>query len=138
MIRRTKIQTPKAPKAFGPFSQAVKIDNLVFTSGQLPLHPDTGEIVKGGIQAETRQVLQNLKAILAAAGSSLDLVIKATVFITNMKDFSKMNEVYAEFFPRQVPPARSCVEVSRLARGAQVEIEAIALLGPQKIGSDRL
>ena len=123
----TTIHTPKAPAAFGPFVQAVKTDTLVFSTGQLPLDPATGELVSDDVQAQTRQVLINLKAILEAAGCSLDRVLKATVFITNMDDFDKVNEVYAGFFSN-TPPARSCVEVSGLAKGAKVEIEVIALL----------
>lgn len=123
----TTINTPKAPAAFGPFVQGVKTDTLVFSTGQLPLDPATGELVSDDVQAQTRQVLINLKAILEAAGCSLDRVLKATVFITNMDDFDKMNEVYATFFSA-TPPARSCVAVSGLAKGAKVEIEVIALL----------
>jgi 2-iminobutanoate/2-iminopropanoate deaminase len=123
----TTIRTPNAPAAFGPFVQGVKTDTLVFSTGQLPLDPATGELVSDDVQAQTRQVLFNLKAILEAAGCSLDRVLKATVFITNMDDFDKINEVYAGFFS-DTPPARSCVEVSGLAKGAKVEIEAIALL----------
>ena len=123
----TTINTPKAPAAFGPFVQGVKTDTLVFSTGQLPLDPATGELVSDDVQAQTRQVLLNLKAILEAAGCSLDRVLKATVFITDMDDFDKVNEVYAGFFS-DTPPARSCIEVSRLAKGAKVEIEVIALL----------
>ncbi len=123
----TTIRTPNAPATFGPFVQGVKTDTLVFSTGQLPLDPATGELVSDDVQAQTRQVLFNLKAILEAAGCSLDRVLKATVFITNMDDFDKINEVYAGFFS-DTPPARSCVEVSGLAKGAKVEIEAIALL----------
>jgi 2-iminobutanoate/2-iminopropanoate deaminase len=123
----TTINTPKAPAAFGPFVQGVKTDTLVFSTGQLPLNPATGELVSDDVQAQTRQVLINLKAILEAGGCSLDRVLKATVFITNMDDFDKMNEVYAGFFS-DTPPARSCVAVSALAKGAKVEIEVIALL----------
>jgi 2-iminobutanoate/2-iminopropanoate deaminase len=121
------INTSKAPAAFGPFSQGVKTDSLVFTTGQLPIDPVTGKIVSDDIQEQTRQVLLNLKAILEAAGCSLDRILKATVFITSMADFTKVNEVYASFFSDK-PPARSCVEVSALAKEAKVEIEAIALL----------
>lgn len=123
----TTIRTPNAPAAFGPFAQGVKTDTLVFSTGQLPLDPATGELVSNDVQAQTRQVLFNLKAILEAAGCSLDRVLKATVFITDMDDFDKVNEVYAGFFS-DTPPARSCVEVSGLAKGAKVEIEVIALL----------
>ena len=127
MMKRMRVDTEKAYRAFGPFSQAIKTDTLVFVSGQLPINPSTGEIVSGGIKEETRQVLRNLKEILAAAGGSMNDIVKATVYITNMNSFSKMNEVYEEFFSNQAPPARSCVEVARLAKGARVEIEAIAL-----------
>lgn len=127
MSKITTIRTLKAPAAFGPFVQGVKTDTLVFSTGQLPLDPATGELVSDDVKAQTRQVLLNLKAILEAAGCTLDRVLKATVFITNMKDFEKVNEVYAGFFS-DTPPARSCVEVSGLAKGAKVEIEAIALL----------
>ena len=120
MLRRIRVNTDKAPAVNGPFSQAIKTDTLVFTSGQLPLDPATGEIVARNIQEETRQVLANLKEILVEAGSSLENVVKATVFITNMDDFPEVNKVYEEFFPKQAPPARSCVEVSELAKGARV------------------
>lgn len=132
MLRRIRVNTDKAPAVFGPFSQAIKTDTLVFTSGQLPLDPATGEIVARNIQEETRQVLANLKEILVEAGSSLENVVKATVFITNMDDFPEVNKVYEEFFPKQALPARSCVEVSELAKGAKVEIEAIALIGKSR------
>jgi len=128
MATRTRINTIKAPATFGPFSQAIKTEMLVFTSGQLPIDPSTGEIVTGTIREQTWQVLSNLKEILAEAGSSLEDVVKATVFITNMDDFPEVNEVYEEFFPNQVFPARSCVRVCELAKGAKVEIEAIALV----------
>jgi len=123
----TAIQTTNAPAAFGPFSQGVKTDTLVFATGQLPLDPVTGEVVSDDVQEQTRQVMNNLKAILAEAGCSMDRVLKATVFITSMDDFTQMNEVYAEFFSGTFP-ARSCIEVSGLAKGAKVEVEAIALL----------
>ena len=121
------VSTDKAPAAIGPYSQAVKVGEMVFVSGQIPLEPGSGELVQGDIQTQTRQVLTNVEAVLAAAGSSLDKVVKTTVFIADMDDFPRMNEVYAEFFPSQ-SPARACVEVSRLPRGAAVEIEAIAVL----------
>jgi len=121
------IKTADAPAAFGPFSQGVKADTLVFATGQLSLDPVTGEIVSDDVREQTRQVMNNLKAILAEAGCSMDRVLKATVFITSMDDFTKMNEVYAEFFSGTFP-ARSCIEVSGLAKGAKVEVEAIALL----------
>lgn len=123
----TTIHTPKAPAPFGPFVQGVKTDTLVFSTGQLPIDPATGKLVSDDVRVQTHQVLTHLKAILEAAGCSLDRVLKATVFITNMDDFDKVNEVYAGYFS-ETPPARSCVEVSRLAKDAKVEIEVIALL----------
>ncbi len=121
------INTPNAPAVFGPFSQGVKTESLVFTTGQLPIDPKSGKIVSDDVQEQTRQVLLNLKAILEEAGCSLYRVMKTTVFITSMKDFTKVNEVYAGFFSEK-PPAPACIEVSGLAMGAEVEIEAIALL----------
>ena len=126
-ITKEIIRTEKAPGAIGPYSQAVRTGSLVFVSGQLALLPETGKLVDHDIQAETRQALTNLKNILIAAGSSLDQVVKTTVFIKNMDDFPKINAAYAEFFPSDAP-ARSCVEVARIPRDAHVEIEAIALL----------
>jgi len=124
------VRTDKAPGAIGPYSQAVRTDSLVFVSGQLALEPETGELVDHDIQAETRQALTNLKNILIAAGSALDHVVKTTLFIKNMDEFTKINAVYAEFFPSDAP-ARSCVEVACLPRNANIEIEAVALLIPQ-------
>jgi len=120
------IQTDKAPGAIGPYSQAVHTGNMVFTAGQIGLDPATMEIVSGGVEAETRQVLNNLKQVLEAAGSGLDYVVKTTVFLRDMNDFPKMNAIYAEFFPEN-PPARSAVEVTALPKGVAVEIEAVAL-----------
>ena len=127
MVEREIVKTGAAPAAIGPYSQAIKAGGMVFLSGQIPLDPKSGEIVAGDIQVQTRQVLANLKAVLTAAGGSLDRVVKTTVFLTSMDDFPKMNEVYGEFFST-APPARSTVEVRRLPRGAAVEIEAIAVL----------
>jgi len=123
-MKREIISTDKAPAAVGPYSQAVRVGDLVFTAGQVALDPATGKLVEGGIEEQTRRVLQNLAAVLEAAGSSLDKVVKTTVFLKDMGDFAAMNAVYAEFFPTD-PPARSTVEVSALALGALVEIEAI-------------
>lgn len=120
------VSTDKAPAAVGPYSQAVHTGNLVYTAGQVALDPATGKMVEGGIQAQVEQALNNLQAVLEAAGSSLDQVIKTTVFLQNMDDFGAMNEVYARFFGGS-PPARSAVEVARLPLGALVEIEAVAL-----------
>ena len=124
---RTIISTDKAPGAIGPYSQAVKTETMVFVSGQLALEPASGNIVTGGIKAETRQAMQNLKRILEAAGSSLENVVKTTLFIKDMNDFPMINEVYGEFFQND-PPARACVEVARLPKDANVEIEAVGLL----------
>ncbi|MDX1688896.1 MAG: RidA family protein [Candidatus Promineifilaceae bacterium] len=120
------VSTENAPAAVGPYSQAVRTGNLVYTAGQVPLDPETGKMVEGDIQTQVEQALHNLQAVLEAAGSSLDQVIKTTVFLQNMDDFAAMNEVYAGFFSGE-PPARSAVEVARLPLGALVEIEAVAL-----------
>ena len=120
------IVTRGAPPVFGPFSQAVKTEGYVFTSGQLGIDPSSGRLTEGGIVSETKQTFENLKAILEASGSSLEKVIKTTVFITDMNDFEKMNEVYGHYFKANYP-ARSTVQVSALAKNAKVEIDAIAL-----------
>jgi 2-iminobutanoate/2-iminopropanoate deaminase len=116
----------KAPKALGPYSQAVRAGNFIFTSGQLGLDPQTNDLVDG-IEAQTRQVWRNLAAVLEAAGTSLNRVVKTTVFMQDLGEFAKMNAVYAEFFP-QNPPARSTVQVAALPRGGKVEIECVALI----------
>lgn len=121
------IFTDKAPKAIGPYSQAIRTENLVFTAGQAGLDPKTGELVDGGIEAQTRQVLTNLKNVLEAADSGLDYAIKTTVFLKDMNDFSKMNAVYSEFFTEN-PPARSTIAAAALPKNALVEIEVVALL----------
>jgi 2-iminobutanoate/2-iminopropanoate deaminase len=126
MTRRT-VATEKAPSAIGPYSQAVKTDTMVFVSGQLPIDPASGELVRGDIRQETRQALSNLGAVLSAAGSSFELVVKTTVFIADMDQFGEINDVYAEYF-KSDPPARACVEVARLPKDVHVEVEAIALL----------
>ena len=123
------IHTDKAPQAIGPYSQAVRAENMVYTAGQIGLDPATMEIVSGGVEAETRQVLNNLKQVLEAANSGLNYVVKTTVFLRDMADFPKMNAVYAEFFPEN-PPARSTVAVAALPKGVAVEIETIALVAP--------
>ena len=122
------IQTEKAPKAIGPYSVGIQMGQLIFTAGQLGIDPQTGNLAPGGIQAETRQVLANLKAILEASGSGLDKVVKTTVFLKDMNEFTPMNTVYAEFFTEN-PPARSTVQVAALPKGGAVEIEAIASSG---------
>lgn len=126
-MTRTCISTPHAPAAVGPYSQAVVDGDRVYSSGQIPLDPKTGKLVTGDIAAQTRQVLDNLAAVLAAAGSRLDLVSKATVFVTNLADFATINQVYGSYFP-SAPPARSTVQVAALPLGASVEIEVIARL----------
>jgi 2-iminobutanoate/2-iminopropanoate deaminase len=123
---RQIIQTAGAPAAIGPYSQAVKTNGLVFASGQIPIDPASGQFVEGGIKEQTEQVLKNLAAVLEAAGSGLNRVVKTTVFLADMQEFATMNEVYAKFFQDE-PPARATVEAARLPRDARVEIEAIAL-----------
>ena len=120
------VQTEQAPKAIGPYSQAIKANGFVFASGQIPIIPETGEFVAGGIKEQTEQVIKNLARVLEAAGSGLDRVVKTTVFLADMEEFGAMNEVYAKYFSDK-PPARATVEAAGLPRGARVEIEAIAL-----------
>lgn len=119
------ISTPNAPAAIGPYSQAVRAGNLVFVSGQIPLDPATGQLVGGDIGVQTEQVLENLAAILEAAGSSLAQVVKATVYLRDLGEFGRMNEVYAKFFGEN-PPARATVQVARLPREAALEIDVVA------------
>ena len=121
------IHTDSAPAAIGPYSQAIQIGDLLFVSGQVPIDPDTGAVVEGDIRAQAQQSLNNLKAILNAAGTNMGAVVKTTVFLADMNDFAAMNEVYAQFF-QEPYPARSAVQVARLPKGAKVEIEAIAQL----------
>lgn len=125
-MNKEVIFTEKAPKAIGPYSQAQKVGDLLFTSGQIPLNPSTGELVTE-IKAATKQSLENIKAILEAAGTSLENVVKTVVYIKNMNDFGDVNKVYGEYF-KENAPARSCVEVARLPKDALVEIEAIAIM----------
>ena len=124
---RKIVATDKAPAAIGPYAQANIIGNLVITSGQIPIDPATGNLVEGDIEVQTRQVFANLTAVLEAAGSSLDRIVKTTCFMDNMNDFAKMNEVYASFFSGDYP-SRSAVEVAKLPKGALIEIEVIAYL----------
>ena len=123
---REKIHTAAAPQAIGPYSQAISANGFVFASGQIPIDPSTGQFVAGGIAEQTEQVLRNLSAVLEAAGSGLDRVVKTTVFLADMDEFVAMNEVYGRFFTNE-PPARATVQAARLPRDARVEIEAIAL-----------
>jgi 2-iminobutanoate/2-iminopropanoate deaminase len=127
-IRQTEIRTDDAPAPVGPYSQAIQYNDLVFVSGQIPLDPKTGKIVGGEIEDETRQVLSNLKAVLEASGASLANVVKATVYLTDMSLFPRVNAIYAEYFDSDPAPARATVEVSALPLGAHVEIDAIAVI----------
>ena len=125
-MSREIIQTDNAPKAIGPYAQAIKANGFVYTAGQIAIRPGSGDMVDGGIAAQTRQVFANLAAVLKAAGTSIDQVVKATVFLRHMSDFAAMNEVYAEYLGTATP-ARSTVAVSELPRGALVEIDLVAL-----------
>jgi len=126
-MKKSIIHTEKAPAAVGPYSQATRAGELVYTAGQIPLDPATGKMVEGGIEAQTRRALENLQAVLEAAGAGLDSVLKTTVFLQDMGEFAAMNGIYAEFFPEN-PPARSAVQVAALPLGARVEIEAVAVV----------
>lgn len=126
-MSKSIIATENAPAAIGPYVQATRIGDLLFTSGQIPLIPETMELVQGDIKAQAQQVLRNLVAVLDAAGASADTVVKTTCFLKNMNDFVAFNEVYAEFFKKDAP-ARSCVEVARLPKDVLVEVEAIAYI----------
>jgi 2-iminobutanoate/2-iminopropanoate deaminase len=121
------IHSDRAPAAIGPYSQAIKSGNMLFTSGQIPLDPQSGQVAEGGIRGQTRQVLENLREVLASGGAGLRNVVKTTCFLNDMNDFAQFNEVYQEFF-KDEPPARSCVAVDRLPRDVLVEIEAIAVV----------
>ena len=122
---KEKIQTDQAPKAIGPYSQAIKCGDLVFCSGQIPLSPTTGKLVEGGVAEQTHQVLKNLQAILTKAGSSMDKVVKTTIFLTDLGDFGVVNEIYGSYFQEPFP-ARATIQVSRLPMNVVVEIEAVA------------
>lgn len=126
-MSREIVQSDKAPKAIGPYAQAIKANGFVYTAGQVAIRPESGEIVDGGIKAQTRQVFENLAAVLQAAGTSVDQAVKATVFLRYMSDFAAMNEVYAEYLGGATP-ARSTVAVGELPRGALVEIDLVALV----------
>jgi len=126
-MKHEVIHTDNAPAAIGPYSQAVKAGNLLFVSGQVPFVPETMEIVEGDVKAQTRQSLSNVEAILKEAGADFSNVVKSTVFISDMNEFTQINEVYSEFFGEN-KPARACVEVARLPRDVKVEIEVIAVL----------
>ena len=126
-MSRHTISTDKAPAAIGPYAQANMAGDLIFTSGQIPLDPKAGELTGETIEEQTGRVLENLKAILEAAGTSMENVVKTTVFLADMSDFAKMNEVYARYFTGEMLPSRSTIEVAALPKGALVEIEAVAL-----------
>ena len=121
----TVVSTEKAPKAIGPYSQAIVSGDLIFTSGQIPLDPATQQMVTGDIRAQTERVMENLAAVLAAAGTGFEKVVKATIFVVDLNDFATVNEIYGKRFP-QDPPARSTVQVAALPKGARVEIDLIA------------
>lgn len=123
---KDRVQTESAPKAIGPYSQAIKASGFVFASGQIALDPATMQIVEGGIGEQTKRVMENLNAVLQAAGTSFERVVKTTVYLKDLTDFTEMNEVYGSFFT-DIPPARSTVEVARLPRDVRVEIDVIAL-----------
>ena len=126
-MKKNVIHTEKAPKAIGPYSQAIRTESMVYTAGQIGLDPATGELIGSTVEEQTRQALTNLRSVLEAAGSSMDQVVKTTVFLKDMNDFAKMNPIYAEFFGEN-PPARSTIAVAGLPKGGLVEIEVVALL----------
>ncbi len=127
-MRKEIVATEEAPKAIGPYSQAVRVGPFVFLSGQIPLDPNTGEVFTGDIAEQTRRVMENLSAVLRAAGASLSEVVRSTIYLTNLADFSKVNEIYGSYFPTE-PPARATVQVAALPRGASIEIDMIAHAG---------
>jgi 2-iminobutanoate/2-iminopropanoate deaminase len=126
MSTKEIVSTPAAPAAIGPYSQAVKAAGLVFLSGQIPLDPATGQMIEGDIEAQTRRVMDNLAAVLAAAGTTFEKVVRATIYLIDLGDFAKVNAIYGERFP-SAPPARATVQVAALPRGAKVEIDLVAL-----------
>jgi 2-iminobutanoate/2-iminopropanoate deaminase len=126
-MKKKVIQTEKAPKAIGPYSQAIQAGNFLFLSGQIPLDPKTGEFVKGDIRRQTQQVLENIKGVLESQGLGMDSVVKVTIFLKDIGNFNEVNEVYATYF-RSSPPARSTVGVAKLPKDADIEIEVIALV----------
>lgn len=126
-MKKKVIQTEKAPKAIGPYSQAIQVGNFLFLSGQIPLDPKTGELVKGDIRQQTQQVLENIKGVLESQKLGMEDVVKVTIFLKDIGNFNQVNEVYATYFPSS-PPARSTLEVAKLPRDADIEIEAIAVI----------
>jgi len=138
IISKRAVESPDSPKAIGPYSHAIIANGFIFTAGQVGTDPKTGALVEGGIEAQTEQVLKNIETVLKAAGSSLDDVVKTTVFLADLNDFAKMNEVYAKRFKTPFP-ARSTVQVTRLPRDAKIEIEAVAVVRTgSRSGSDRV
>lgn len=129
-MQKEIISTKDAPQAIGPYSQAVRFDNLIFVSGQIPIDPETGKILKGNIREQTKQILENLSNILAAGGSSLNNVLRTTIFLTNLENYSVVNEIYAQYF-NDLPPARSTVQVAKLPMDAQIEIDVIACINTE-------
>jgi 2-iminobutanoate/2-iminopropanoate deaminase len=127
-LKREIVSTTEAPAAIGPYSQAVRVGELVYTAGQIPLVPGTGKLIEGDIKLQTRQVMQNLSHVLVAAGSSLEHVVKTTIFLADLADFAAVNEIYGSFF-KSDPPARSTVQVSALPLSARIEIEVVAVIG---------
>ncbi len=125
-LEKQIVSTEAAPAAIGPYSQAVKAGGMIFVSGQIPLDPATGQLVEGGIEPQTRRVMENLQAVLAAAGSSFGSVVRSTIYLIDLGEFAKVNEIYGSFFPRE-PPARATVQVAALPRGARVEIDVVAI-----------
>jgi len=125
---KKQIQTTEAPAAIGPYSQAIRVDNLIFYSGQIPLDPATGALVPGGIEEQTRQVMANMRAMLHASGRDYADIVKTTIYLTDLGDFATVNEIYGEAFT-EMPPARACVQVAALPKGAQIEIDWIAVAG---------
>jgi 2-iminobutanoate/2-iminopropanoate deaminase len=141
MLTKTTIASPEAPPALGPYSQAVKVNDTVYVSGQLPINAKTGQLVEGGIEAQAEQVLLNIRSILEEGEASLRDVVKVTIFLTDLSDFAAVNRMYELFFPTNdhsgsLLPARSTVEVSRLPRGASIEMDAVAIIGGSYIDSE--
>jgi len=127
MMKKKVVQTEGAPKAIGPYSQAIQAGGFLFLSGQIPLDPRTGELIKGDIDLQTKRVLENIKGVLESQKLGMEDVVKVTIFLKNIENFNQVNEIYGTYFPTS-PPARSTVEVARLPRNAEIEIEAIALI----------
>ena len=130
-MQKTVISTNNSPAAIGPYSQAIRFNELVFVSGQIPIDPESGKVIKGNIKEQTKQVLENLKNILQAGGSSLPNVLRTTIFLSDMDDYAMVNETYAQYFESS-PPARSTIQVSRLPRDVHIEIDAIAYVTNQE------